>query len=211
MVLVNRRRDGSLEVFENLAFHGGHGSTLEMRLFAETALRSILMDAGFTGVHFAAENWPEYGVDHPGTWSLPIAARKGCFQPPAADLAIEYREACRRAARAKRDLEAITAEYERHIAFHNYAQAELERDLDERIQYLHQVEAEFEERTEWALELESEKSRAIAEFQRVAKSEAEAWEHVATLEKQTQAARDELARLEAAMWTRLGRKIRALD
>jgi SAM-dependent methyltransferase len=32
-VLVNRRRDGSMEVFENLCFHGGDGSTLEMRVF----------------------------------------------------------------------------------------------------------------------------------------------------------------------------------
>jgi septation ring formation regulator EzrA len=142
---------------------------------------------------------------------LPIAARKGRFQVPAAELACEYREACRRAARAKRDLEAITAEYERHIAFHNYAQAQLESDLNERIEYLRKVEAEFDDRTNWALELESEKKRAITEFERVAKSDAEAWEHVATLEKQLQAARAELARLQGAMWTRAGRKLRALD
>jgi SAM-dependent methyltransferase len=40
-VLVNRRRDGSLEVYENLSFHGGAGSTLEMRVFTETSLKEI--------------------------------------------------------------------------------------------------------------------------------------------------------------------------
>ena len=47
-VLVNRRRDGSLEVFENLSFHGGDGSTLEMRVFTETSLKEIIAAAGFT-------------------------------------------------------------------------------------------------------------------------------------------------------------------
>jgi SAM-dependent methyltransferase len=46
-VLVNRRLDGSLEVFENLSFHGGDGSTLEMRVFTEAALKEILAGSGF--------------------------------------------------------------------------------------------------------------------------------------------------------------------
>ena len=115
------------------------------------------------------------------------------------------------AARAKRDLAAITGEYERHIAFHNYSQAELERDLDARIQYLRKVEQEFEERSAWALELESEKNRAIAEFRRVEASETDAWVQVEALQQDLQAARAELARLGATRWTRLGRKLRALD
>ena len=41
-VLINRRRDGGIETFENLVFHGGHGSTLEMRCFTEDSLRAIL-------------------------------------------------------------------------------------------------------------------------------------------------------------------------
>jgi SAM-dependent methyltransferase len=49
-VLVNRRRDGSLEVFENLVFHGGDGSTLEMRVFTEPSLRALLQQAGFGSV-----------------------------------------------------------------------------------------------------------------------------------------------------------------
>src|SRR6266404_764607 len=96
-VLVNRRRDGSMEVLENLEFHGGHGSTLEMRKFTEASLRAVLAEAGFSSVDFATQSLPEFGVEHAETWSLPIAARKGNFQPPAAELAREYREACRRA------------------------------------------------------------------------------------------------------------------
>jgi len=41
-VLVNRRRDGCLEIFENLVFHGGHGSTLEVRVFSEQSLIETL-------------------------------------------------------------------------------------------------------------------------------------------------------------------------
>src|SRR5678815_5515724 len=86
-VLVNRRRDGSLEVFENLSFHGGDGSTLEMRVFTEASLKEILAAAGFAQAHIASENVPEFGVDHSETWSLPIVGRKGSFQPPSGEIA----------------------------------------------------------------------------------------------------------------------------
>jgi chromosome segregation ATPase len=171
----------------------------------------MLTEVGFSQVHFAADNLPEFGVDHSGTWSLPIAARKGHFRAPAAELAREYREACRLAKRKIRDLDAITAEYERHIAFHNMSQAELERDLDARIEYLHKVEADFEERTAWALELDSERKRTIAEFDRIAKSEADAWVQVETLQQQLKAIRAELAGLQARRWTKLGRKLGAIE
>ncbi len=82
-VLVNRRRDGSLEVFENLSFHGGDGSTLEMRVFSETSLKEIIAAAGFTSVRIASEDVPEFGVLHGETWSLPVVGRKGDFRPPS--------------------------------------------------------------------------------------------------------------------------------
>src|ERR1700722_8324126 len=53
-VLVNRRRDGSIEVFEDLIFHGGPGSTVEMRVFQEEPLRENLLRAGFSSVRIAA-------------------------------------------------------------------------------------------------------------------------------------------------------------
>lgn len=95
-VLVNRRRDGSLEVFENLSFHGGDGSTLEMRVFSETSLKEIIRQAGFSSVHIASESIPEFGVLHDEAWSLPIVGRKGAFRPPAAEIAVAYGHAVRK-------------------------------------------------------------------------------------------------------------------
>jgi SAM-dependent methyltransferase len=74
-VLVNRRRDGSVEVFDNLVFHGGPGSTVEMRVFTEGSLREELLGAGFLSVRVAFEDVPEFGVELTEKWSLPMAAR----------------------------------------------------------------------------------------------------------------------------------------
>src|SRR5437763_16459600 len=46
-VLINRRRDGQLEIRDDLTFHGGSGATLEMREYGAAALRGQLLDAGF--------------------------------------------------------------------------------------------------------------------------------------------------------------------
>ncbi|HML17197.1 MAG TPA: methyltransferase domain-containing protein [Bryobacteraceae bacterium] len=209
-VLINRRRDGSIEVFENLIFHGGHGSTVEVREFTEDSLRSLLERTGFDAIHFAGENVPEFGVEHSENWSLPIAARKGNFQPPAAELALQYREACRLAARKIRDLEAITAEYERHSAHHELAHAQWVRDTEVKNEWVQRVEAVWEDRTKWALELKQERDRAIAEFRRVEAEEAAASGQAAELRKKLDEARAELARIQAARWSRLGRKLRML-
>jgi SAM-dependent methyltransferase len=206
-VLVNRRADGNVEVFENLVFHGGHGSTLELRLFTEPSLREILSGAGFSEVHFAAENWPEFGVEHTETWSLPIAARKGHFRAPAGELALEYREACRRAARAEKDLAVLSAEYERHIAFHNLAHDRLNRELAERTEWAHKVERDFEERSKWAQDLNREKRDAITAFENERASAAEAHAYALTLQRELEAAQAELERLNSSGWTRLGRKL----
>lgn len=107
-VLVNRRRDGSLEVFENLSFHGGAGSTLEMRVFTETSLKEIIAAAGFTSVQIASEDVPEFGVLHGETCSLPVAGRKGRFQPPAAEVARAYGRASRECTSLARQLEERT-------------------------------------------------------------------------------------------------------
>jgi SAM-dependent methyltransferase len=149
-VLVNRRRDGSLEVFENLSFHGGDGSTLEMRVFSETSLKEILAAAGFGGVRIASEDVPDFGVLHGETWSLPMVARKGDFRPPAAEIAIAYGDAVRKTA-------ALTRELESH-----------RQALAERLEWVRNVDAELKERTEWSLALEQEKETALADFRRVA-------------------------------------------
>ena len=210
-VLVNRRGDGVIETHQDLVFHGGHGSTLEMRAFTESSLRDILRGAGFDEIHFAAENHPDYGIDHAENWSLPIAARKGKFQPPAAELALEYREACRLAARKIRDLEAITAEYERHIAHHKLAHQQWVSETAQRVAWIRKVEADWEERTKWALEVEQARKEAVENFERVEASEKEAWGAVETLDRKLKEAQAELARLNDSKWLRMGRRIKALD
>jgi SAM-dependent methyltransferase len=107
-VLVNRRRDGSLEVFENLSFHGGDGSTLEMRVFTETSLKEIIAAAGFTSTRIASEDVMEFGVLHGEIWSLPMVGRKGDFRPPSAEIARAYGDAVRKSKFFERQLEERT-------------------------------------------------------------------------------------------------------
>jgi len=88
-VLVNRTREGQVQVYENLVFHGGPGSTLEMRMFSENDLKRMLADAGFGQVRIYGEDCPEFGISHTEPCSLPIAARKGDFalgREPAREL-----------------------------------------------------------------------------------------------------------------------------
>lgn len=74
-VLHNRRADGSEEQLRDLVFHGGPGSTLEMRLFCRDDLIKHLHAAGFRDVRIASEAMPEIGVIWHHPWSLPIVAR----------------------------------------------------------------------------------------------------------------------------------------
>jgi SAM-dependent methyltransferase len=75
-VLVNRRRDGHLEVTDDLAFHGGFGATLEMRQFTVSALYGKLLDSGFRSVRFFNENVPELGILFDRDVSQPLIAVK---------------------------------------------------------------------------------------------------------------------------------------
>jgi SAM-dependent methyltransferase len=80
LALVNRTRAGEWQVFDNLVFHGGHGSTLELRLFSERDLREELAAAGFADVRFAADPYPPFGIVHRESWSLPVIAAKEPFR-----------------------------------------------------------------------------------------------------------------------------------
>jgi SAM-dependent methyltransferase len=192
-VLVNRRRDGSTEVFENLCFHGGDGSTLELRVFSEESLKSILLGAGFSDVRICSENIPEFGVDHAESWSLPIVARKGKLQASIQEIAVAYAESLRRGEELARELASIQAEYDRHIEFHKASHAEMERVLAERSEWVKRTEAIAEERTNWAHSLDKDYKELVAHLERV-KAEA-------------QAVADARAALEGQRWVRLGRKL----
>jgi SAM-dependent methyltransferase len=49
-VLINREPDGTLWARDDLTFHGGPGSTLEMRVFGRAALLNHLRAAGFKDI-----------------------------------------------------------------------------------------------------------------------------------------------------------------
>ncbi len=72
--LENRTADGRIQVFTDLVFHGGPGSTLEMRLFSRNALMREFVNAGFAGVRIADESQPAYGIVWPEPWSIPMVA-----------------------------------------------------------------------------------------------------------------------------------------
>jgi len=70
-------------VFDQLSFHGGHGSTVEMRLFSESDIRKRLFSAGLADVRIGTKSSKEFGVVFSGPCSLPItASREGFFLRP---------------------------------------------------------------------------------------------------------------------------------
>ncbi len=75
-VLINRKKDRTLEVHDNLVFHGGIGTTLEMRLFAQADLVRKLKGAGFLDVVLQMEPVDQFGIVFDGPWSRPLVARK---------------------------------------------------------------------------------------------------------------------------------------
>ncbi len=76
-VLVNRTREGTVQTFDDVVFHGGRGSTVEMREFTEQSLKALLAGAGFSDVRVYCEDYPLFGIVRAESWALPIAARKG--------------------------------------------------------------------------------------------------------------------------------------
>lgn len=74
-VLINKTRDGQVEEFEHLIFHGGEGETLETRVFSLSDLLNDLASAGFADVKVMSDPCFEHGVYWPQPWSLPIVAR----------------------------------------------------------------------------------------------------------------------------------------
>jgi len=71
----NLRRDGEVEEFHEPIFHGGPGTTLEMRVFSRDSLLAELAAAGFSDIRIADEPVPEFGIHWSVNWSLPVFAR----------------------------------------------------------------------------------------------------------------------------------------
>jgi SAM-dependent methyltransferase len=72
--LENCTSDGREQIFTDLIFHGGPGSTLEMRLFSRTGLEREFTAAGFARMRIADEACPEHGIFWPEPWSVPMVA-----------------------------------------------------------------------------------------------------------------------------------------
>jgi len=185
-VLINRRRDGTLETFENLVFHGGPGSTVEIRVFTEESLRDNLLSAGFSSVHIASDNVPEFGVEHAETWSLPIAARKLPYRAPVGELARAYVQICRRNKHLEEDLARLQSDYDAYVQSHNDFAEKLTAESKERLDWGTSLERELTARTEWAKRLDSE---------------------IEALRARLEAVGAEKAATEARLWTRIGRKL----
>lgn len=75
-VLRNKTKDGREEEFRDLVFHGGPGSTLEMRLFSKASVARELAAAGMVDVKFhQAPDW-KHGVYWRSRCSVTISARR---------------------------------------------------------------------------------------------------------------------------------------
>jgi len=61
-VLVNRRRDGTVERFDDLCFHGGEGMTLEFRRFSRAGLLESVRRAGLRAAKIHERSIDKFAV-----------------------------------------------------------------------------------------------------------------------------------------------------
>jgi len=74
--LVGKTSSDSFEVHRDLVFHGGPGTTVEMRFFSEADLIGELRDAGFVSIQIHNEPFAPFGIYPPHNQGLPITAIK---------------------------------------------------------------------------------------------------------------------------------------
>ena len=113
MVFINRRADGTLEIRDDLIFHGGSGATLEMREYGATSLRRQLLGSGFCDVGFLTENIPAIGVYFDHDVSQPLIARKAPFvmeKCAVSQLIDAWRTGCNAAWEDQRQVETLRAQ-----------------------------------------------------------------------------------------------------
>ena len=131
-VLVNRKKDKTLEVHQNLEFHGGIGATLVMRQFSQRDLAGKLRGSGFTQVVYQTESVAPFGIVLVGNWSLPLVARKLARAPGAAPVAMPVLESPPRVPEtppAPEPVQAGNPQLENQISRLHNEKAALERRL----------------------------------------------------------------------------------
>jgi SAM-dependent methyltransferase len=227
-VLVNRTAQGDLQIFENLVFHGGSGSTLEMRRLSEADLRSALLGAGFADLRFYTEDYAPFGIRHTESWSLPVAARKqpfGFSEPVRAELMRQFgelrREISRLCARLEQQLGQDAELYETLVQRTAWAHG-LEDEVKADRETIQQLQTDLVSRTDWARELErqlEEAATAAAALETEVESRTkwaqdldqqfqERTEWALQLNRRTEELERELRTLRATWWNRLGRLLR---
>ena len=72
--VVNTSEEGDVEIFEDPVFHGGDGSTLELRIFSRSCLKEHFQEGGFVSSIFHRPFKPEFGIFWPTNWSLVMTA-----------------------------------------------------------------------------------------------------------------------------------------
>jgi SAM-dependent methyltransferase len=73
--LKNTTRAGEVQYFDDLVFHGGPGSILELRLFSEWSILREMENAGFHDVTIYSGSDLRHGIHWADKWSVPMAAR----------------------------------------------------------------------------------------------------------------------------------------
>jgi SAM-dependent methyltransferase len=203
-VLVNRTRDGQVQVFENLVFHGGGGETLEIRRLTENDLREQFRNAGFRELEIYGQNHARFGILRTENWSLPMTARKAPYVLSPASVAELVDQSLARARR----LETKAAENDEWIAWATAKMAGDERELKERTHWALDLEAQLKERTEWAMILEKDVAHHLELAERFQAEAQEQSTLARNLQQEAEALRDRLARLQASRWTKAGRLLR---
>ena len=75
-VLRNVTREGKVEVFSELCFHGGGQTVLEMRVFGLDGIHKELVRAGFENVGIMDYDVLQYGIRYGGLAGRPIIAQR---------------------------------------------------------------------------------------------------------------------------------------
>jgi SAM-dependent methyltransferase len=197
-VLINRSREGALEIRDDLIFHGGVGATLEMRLFSQCDLKRKLLDAGFQTLVFQTEAVPRFGIVFQGNWSLPMVVRKQEYFLDRRAVSQFTQEYYARTA----DLTGLREHYDNVIA-----------QLDQRGQQVDQLDAELEQRGAWALRTQQELDEAKRNLERAQADFEERTRWALELKKEAEAEartaaelRDQLEAVANSRWIKLGNK-----
>jgi SAM-dependent methyltransferase len=210
-VLVNRTRDGQVQLFQNLVFHGGGGETLEIRRFTENDLREQFRNAGFRELEIYGKNYAPFGILRTENWSLPMTARKDPFVMGPASVAELVDQSFGRARRLQEEaqhLKSKVAKYDEWIAWANAKMAEDQRELQERTQWALNLEAQLKERTEWAMILEKDVAHHVDLAKRFQSEALDKLKLAKNMHTEVEVLQHRLLRLQSLRWTKAGRLLR---